>query len=255
MYLVIFVARVIGIISGKGGVGKTTVALNLGAMLASRFNKNVTIVDCNVTTPHLSLFLGLSHSPKHLNAVLREESKIDDALHHHHTGMKILPSSLFLKDLDRADIMKLREKINEITHKNDIVILDAAPGLGREAMGVVRASDEIIYVTTPFIPSAVDVVKCNEVVKELNIPAVGVILNMVKSDKHELTTREVEYLTGLPIIGEIPHDKHVKRSLIMKLPVVVYRPRGKASVEIYKMSAALMGIPLRQSFWSKMRFW
>lgn len=248
-------ARVIGVISGKGGVGKTTVALNLGVTLAHRFKKNVTIIDCNVTTPHLSLFLGMSHSEKHLNSVLKDETNIDDALHHHHTGMKILPSSMFLKDLDRADITKLREKINSIANKNDIIILDAAPGLGREAMGVIRACDEVVFVANPFLPSAVDVVKCSEVIKELGIPSVGVILNMTKSDRQELTKKEIEYLTGLPIIAAIPNDKHVRRSVVMRIPVVLYKPKGKASIEIYKLSSNLIGIPMKESFFSKFRLW
>ena len=50
-------ARIIGIVSGKGGVGKTTLGINLGAALAHHLKKNVTIVDCNVTTSHLGLYL------------------------------------------------------------------------------------------------------------------------------------------------------------------------------------------------------
>jgi septum site-determining protein MinD len=62
--------RIIGIVSGKGGTGKTTAAVNIGAALAMRHKKDVIIVDCNITTSHLGMYMGLYYYPISLNHVL-----------------------------------------------------------------------------------------------------------------------------------------------------------------------------------------
>lgn len=67
--------RVIGIVSGKGGVGKTTLVANLGLSLV-KFGKSVTAVDCNVTTSHLGFNFGLHYYPKTLNNILKKKQKL-----------------------------------------------------------------------------------------------------------------------------------------------------------------------------------
>lgn len=78
--------RIIGVISGKGGVGKTTVVANLGVILASEFKKDVIIVDCNISTSHLALYLGMYYCPITLNQVLKGEAKIEDAMYEYHVS-------------------------------------------------------------------------------------------------------------------------------------------------------------------------
>ena len=90
-------ARVIGIVSGKGGVGKTTLASNLGIAL-SKFGRNVTLVDCNVTTSHLGFYFGLYDYPVTLNQVLKGEASLESATYFSN-GVKIIPASLELDDL------------------------------------------------------------------------------------------------------------------------------------------------------------
>lgn len=233
--------RLIGIFSGKGGVGKTTVSINLGAVLAKNFNKRVTIVDCNVTTSHLGLYLGIYYSPITLNKVLRGEHEIGEALFTHYTGMKIIPASLSFAELEGVDVLYLKEKVSSLLDNNDFVFLDSAPGLGREAVAGIRASREIIYVTTPYVPSVMDVVKTNEVAMEAGVKPLGIILNMVHHEKHEMTKEEVEQLTNIPVIGSIPYDKAVRKSLTMKMPSVVLDPYSKSSREFVKIGEYLTG--------------
>jgi MinD-like ATPase involved in chromosome partitioning or flagellar assembly len=85
--------RIIGVLSGKGGVGKTTLVANLGASLASVFNKDVIVVDCNVTTSHLGLYLGMYYYPISLNKVLNGQVNIDNAIYDYSIiGMRIIPA-------------------------------------------------------------------------------------------------------------------------------------------------------------------
>lgn len=233
--------RIIGIVSGKGGVGKTTVVANLGASFAYKFKKDVVIVDCNLTTSHLSLSLGMYYCPVTINNILRGEKSIFDAMYDHPSGMKIVPASLHLRELEGVDITKLKEAIKDLKGKVDFILLDASPGLGREAYSAIHASEEIMFVTNPNIPAATDIIKCKEIIKEVNKKPIGIILNMVSRKDYELTKREVEILTELPVISSIPHDRNINKSLAERMPVIMFKPRSKASKELIKLAGWLIG--------------
>jgi cell division ATPase MinD len=234
-------ARIISILSGKGGVGKTTLGLNIGASLAKHFKKNVTLVDCNVTTSHVGLYLGMYYCPITLNKVLRGEYDIRDAINEHYSGMKVVPASLSLSDLEGVDITELRNKLKGLFEKNDIILLDGSPGLGREGIAAMRASDEVLYVTNPYIPFVMDIVRCQEIANEVGVKPLGVVVNMVNNKKYEMSKSEIEELTKLPVIASIPHDKNVNRSLTLKMPVVMFKPYSAASKEIVNLSSKLIG--------------
>lgn len=89
--------KVITITSGKGGVGKTTTAINLAAALNS-LGKDVILVDSNLTTPNVGIHLGAPIVPVTLNHVLLGKAKVGDAIYEHSSGTKILPSSLSEKN-------------------------------------------------------------------------------------------------------------------------------------------------------------
>ncbi len=255
-----FLTRVIGVISGKGGVGKTTIVANLGAALASQFKTDVTIVDCNITTAHLGLHLGMYYSPSTINKALTGELPIDNTMYEHFTGMKIIPASLSLKDLSGVDMFNLKSTIKNLYGKTDLVILDAAPGLGREATAAIRASHEVVFVTTPFVPAVMDIVKLKRVIDELDIKTNGIVLNMVRREKYELTKDDVERLTEIPVISIIPEDRNVPKSLAAKVPSVILHPESPASREFTTLAAKLIGeyrepYSLLSKFVSKFKFW
>jgi septum site-determining protein MinD len=234
-------ARIIAVASGKGGVGKTTIALNIGTVLAKHFKKSVTLIDCNVTTSHLGMYIGMYYSPATLNKALRGEVPMKEAVYHHFGGMKVIPASLSLSDLEGVDVTKLRDKIETISDDNEIILLDGAPGLGREAIAALKAADEVLFVTTPYVPAVMDIVRTMEVVNEVGIRPIGIILNMVDKQKYEMTPQEVEQLTRVPVIGVVPFDKTVNRSLVEKLPVVIFRPDSKVSKAFVGLGANLIG--------------
>ncbi|MEM7821820.1 MAG: cell division ATPase MinD [Candidatus Aenigmatarchaeota archaeon] len=233
--------RIIGIVSGKGGVGKTTLTINLGSALSHYFKKKVTIVDCNITTSHLGLYLGMYYCPITLNKVLRGESNVEDAIYNHFTGMKVVPASLSVSELEGVDITLLRESIKPLEFKNDIILLDGSPGLGREAMACLKACDEVLYVTAPYVPSVMDIVKYQEVVSELGIRPIGIVLNAVDKAKYEMSPKEVEELVRLPVLASIPYDKNVKKAVSAKTPIVFLKKSSPASREMIKFAARLVG--------------
>ncbi|MCS7123771.1 MAG: AAA family ATPase [Candidatus Aenigmarchaeota archaeon] len=235
------IGRVINISSGKGGVGKTTIAINVGWILAEVFNKEVTIIDCNITTSHLGLYLGIFYSPVTLNRILRGEASIEEAIHFYSKNLKIIPASNSISDLIGVDIISLGDVLNKMREKNDIIILDSAPGLGREALGSLKFSDEVIFVTQPYLASVMDIVRAYEAIKDTNIKPLGIVLNMVFNDRFEMDKREIEQLTELPVIAKIPFDKNMRKSSYLSIPLASLNRSSKSIKEMLKLSAFLIG--------------
>lgn len=232
-------ARTIGIISGKGGVGKTTIAANLGSAL-SFFGKRMTLVDCNITTSHLGFCFGLFYYDKTLNHVLRKEAKLPEATYTPLPGVKIIPASLELEDLSGIEISELNSLIGNI-EDTDIILLDSAPGFGREAMSVLNASSEVIFVTTPYMNAVADVVRGFKIIKQLEAIPLGIVLNMVRDAHYELREKEVEEITGLPVIAKIPFDTAIQKGLSRGIPNVLYKGYRQSSIEMMKLAASLIG--------------
>src|SRR3989338_3342962 len=125
-------SKFIVITSGKGGVGKTTSAVNLAAAISS-FDEDVALVDVNLSTPNVGLHLGAPVVPVTLNHVLSGKAELVDAIYEHESGAKVIPASLSIKELDNVDAKELKNFAKELKKVSDIVILDSAAGLGDEA--------------------------------------------------------------------------------------------------------------------------
>ena len=227
-------------VSGKGGVGKTTVVTNLGTALA-RKEKRVTVVDCNVTTSHLLMHFGKVSHPKTLNDVLKGEAGIREATYLSYTGVNVIPASLNLSDLIGVDITILGDKIRNLLGDQDFVILDGAPGFGKEAVSGMMACTEAIMVATPHLPDITDIVRGKSVLQDLGVKISGLVLNKVTGKDFELREGEILELTELPVIAKIPFDFRVLESLGMKIPLTFYDKKSKVAREFYKLASFLIG--------------
>lgn len=241
------IVRIIDVCSGKGGVGKTTIAANLGVALQS-FGKKVAVIDCNLTTSHLSLLFGIYSNPITLNSFLRDEVRLEDAIYTHSSGLKVVPASLELRDLIDVDTNDLRNKLKEVFYDFDIVLLDSAPGLGREALIALQAADEILFVANPYIPSLVDIVKCNQLINSLESKplALGIILNRVKRKRYEISVDELRQFAELPIIGSIPEDENVLESTNEKKLVTISEKNSPASKALFEIAAKIVGVEYKR---------
>jgi septum site-determining protein MinD len=233
--------RIIGIVSAKGGVGKTTVATNL-ALALRKFDKKVILIDCNVSTPHLAQNLGVSDYKYTLNDVLLGKVDLADAMNRY-DGIFYIPASLNLEDLFGVDPIKLRKTLSKLSNSEmiDFIILDSAPTLGREALSALDASDELIYVTTPILPNIQDVERCLEIANELNKENLGVVLNMVENSNFETRQKEIKEVLKLPILGTIPFDKNIVRGLVKGKPIMKLKPHSQTSSNFLKIAAKLVG--------------
>ena len=94
--------RFIALISGKGGVGKTTTTLNLGHAL-SQLGKRVILLDANFATPNLAAHLGITSVKANLNDFLKKKKQLREIIHLHHSGLNFIPSSVSYQDFKKPN--------------------------------------------------------------------------------------------------------------------------------------------------------
>lgn len=244
--------KVITITSGKGGVGKTTTAINLGTALNS-FGKEVIIVDANLTTPNVGLHLGAPIVPVNLNHVMQGKAKVTDAIYEHDSGTKIIPSSLSVKELRKINPEKLKDITKRLRGLADFVILDSAAGLGDEATKSMEAADELVIVTNPEITAVTDALKTVKLAQELGKSVKGVIVTRVAGDKNEMSIGNVKEMLDLPVLGVVPHDKNILASLRHKDSVTHLYPYSRSALAYKRIAAKMAGISYDEpSFWQKL---
>ncbi|MBN2367937.1 cell division ATPase MinD [Candidatus Woesearchaeota archaeon] len=232
--------KFIVIASSKGGVGKTTTAINLGTALTT-FGKEVIVVDFNLTTPNLSLYLGAPVVPVTLNDVLNKGKKITDALYMHSMGLKIIPASQSLNDIGKVDYERLSRLIKSLSGMADYVIIDSSAGINDDSLNAMKVSDEVLVVSTPELPSVSDALRTIKKAKEHKKKVSGVILTRVYEDELELSKEDVETMLETPVIAIIPEDDSMRESVQMKSPVTHSHPNASASLGYKQLAAELLG--------------
>jgi len=247
-------ARIIVINSGKGGVGKTTTAINLGAAL-NMLNKEVIIVDANLNTPNVGLQLGAPIVPITLNHVLKGKAKIEDAIYEHSSGTKIIPSSLSVKELTKFNTKKLPDIVKKLSNICDFVIFDSAAGFGEEVMAVLEASEEIIVVTNPEMPAVTDALKAVKVAKGRGKDVKGVIVTRHSNARYEMPLSSIKSMLEIPIIGVVPEDKAVKEALTRRDAVIHTHPRSKVSKKYKEIAEKILNGKITNSNGRKKKGW
>jgi septum site-determining protein MinD len=234
--MVVKVRRIIGIVSGKGGVGKTVTTINLGIAL-SRLGKNVTIVDADLTASNLGLQLGLYSFPNTLQDVLTGKVRIKKALYDH-MGMKLVPASISIGSID-SNARRLK---NTVKNLDEITLIDSPPGLGSDALATIDACNEVLVITTPEIQTMANAVKAIHIAREKKKDVLGIVINRCKNDRYELSEDEMLAMAETSILGKIPEEPAVKKSLFEKVPLIAYAPYCKASIEFNRLAAQLLNM-------------
>lgn len=243
---------VLTITSGKGGVGKTTTTINLGAAL-NALNKEVIIVDANLTTPNVGLHLGAPIVPVNLNHVMNGKAKVSDAIYEHESGTKVIPSSLSVKELRRINHDKLKDVARKLRGMADFVILDSAAGLGDEAVASIEAADELVIVTNPEITAITDALKTVKLAQELGKKVRGVIITRVSGNQHEMSISNIKEMLDLPVLGVVPEDKKILASLRHKDAVIHMYPYTRSALAYKKIAAKIAGVSYKDpGFFKKM---
>ncbi|MFB6193059.1 MAG: cell division ATPase MinD [Candidatus Nanohaloarchaea archaeon] len=229
--------RVISVVSGKGGVGKTTVTSNLGTAL-SRQGKDVLIIDGNFSGANLAQHFGLGFSEITFNDVLNGDAYITQAVSKHPEGVSIVPASV-LEFNANAD--QLKHSIVEFLGEKDFVFIDAAAGIGDEVEAAIEASDEVLLVSEPELPSLTNCLGAKKLAEQLDREVLGLVVNGVREERSEVDREDIEDLVETEIIGQIPDHRHVREAIALREPVVAHKPSSKASLAIKDVAHRIQG--------------
>lgn len=244
--------KILGIISGKGGVGKTTATANIGVALAKEFGKKVLVLDGNVTTANLGLHLGLVYPPFTLQDVLKNNMSLLQATYIHKSGLRVIPSSLSFEE--KISTRQFWRKVKRLRNQYELILIDSAPGLGREVINVMKAVDELLVITTPDLPSIITAMKSVELAKKMKVPVIGIILNRVRNKYYELGDNEIINSLEVSVIANIPENENVPESIAMKIPIVRYKPYSSVSILYKKLAGYLIGVEYRlPSIWDRIK--
>jgi septum site-determining protein MinD len=230
--------KVISVVSGKGGVGKTATTSNL-ALALQEMGEKVIAIDCDIAGSNLALHLDLHPNPERsLQSALDGKKNAIEAITLHNTGLMVMPSSHTLKD-ENIDHRKFKKILDRL---DGIVLIDAPPGLNENLHTIIDLSDEVIVVTNPEIPAVADAIKIVEVVKKKKGSAENCWCVLAKMDeiKKQLNEGEIEMALEVPIVSKIPYDRELKRSIFDRVPVVRYNPFSLSAIEYRKLAAWLI---------------
>ncbi len=232
--------RIIVVSSGKGGVGKTTFVTNIATALA-KFNKNVVAVDGNLTTSNLGLHLGIPLYPVTLQDVIKGKAGVKDAVYHHPEGFKIVPADISLTKLMLPRSDELLDVFYKLAGNADVILIDSAAGLGKEAVAAIEAADEMITVTNPELTALTDALKLAKIAESKGTKNLGVVINRIRKERHEFSEDAVKDFLNMPVIGKVYEDRNVARAIAKKVPLVSYRPHSTASHQFKAIAANLIG--------------
>ncbi len=235
-------SKAIAIASGKGGVGKTTITANLGLAL-SKLGKKVIMVDADLDMANLELVLGMEGRPITLKEVISGEAEINDVLYEVDKNAWFVPAGISPQQFKRIDPDKLITIIKEFKKKADYVLVDCPAGIGRDTIACFAACSETILVMTLEPMSATDGYKTYLTAEKMGSEVKGVILNMIKKTKGELSEKDITSLLNVPILARIKVDEELKKSVLKGKPLIKTNESNESIQEIIKTASEITGIP------------
>ena len=241
-------AWTLAVTSGKGGVGKTQIAANIGVALARR-GLQVLMLDADLGLASLDLALGLQPRTD-LLAVVRGEATIDEIAVDGPMGLKLLPACpgrYAMANLDPGQRSRLIQAVHEAAQAYDVLLIDTGAGIGSTSVYFASAADEVLLVSTPDPTAIRDAYAMAKVLhRRCGVDRIKLVSNQVGNALAgaELHARLDEIVTRflaleLDYLGYVPWDKEVIRSARRGRPLVLSAPTSPASRAVAALAARL----------------
>ena len=246
------VARVITVTSGKGGVGKSSISVNL-AIQMSKLGKKVIILDADFGLANVEVMLGIR--PRYNLADLLFKGKdIKDIITEGPKGIGFISGGSGIQELNhvsREQIIDLTHKLDEIDSITDVIIIDTGAGINDIVLEFVIASTETLLVTTPEPTSLTDsyaLLKILDrkpefsttnstikmIVNRVESPAEGKeLFNKFNVVVNTFLNNKIEYL------GSIPQDSNVPKAIIQQKPYSILSPNSQSTKTIINLTNIL----------------
>jgi len=255
--------RVIAIASGKGGVGKTNLSVNLGVCLAQNGRK-VALLDADMGLANVDILLGL-HPEYNMSHVLSGEKTIDEIIVEGPNGLKVIPASSGIQHMAEIGTMEQAGIINafsELAEDIDILLVDTAAGIHGGVVNFARACQEVIIVVCDEPTSLTD---AYALIKLLNrnhdLTRFHVITNMVETVHHgralyqklcKVTDRYLD--VNLHFTGAVPFDKHLRNSVQKQQAVVELSPKSQSAMAIKSIANRIDNWPVQRGAGGHLEF-
>ena len=248
-------ARVITVTSGKGGVGKTSISLNLAIWL-TRLGKKVVVFDADFGLANIEVMLGVR--PKYnLADMMFRGKELKDIITQGEEGISFISGGSGIQELatmSREQVMVLTNRLMELDNYADVVIVDTGAGISDSVLEFVLASSEVLLVSTPEPTSITDAYallkalnKKVEFVKEDT--CIRMISNRVRNDAEGRNLYEKmrvvsEKFLSIPIeyAGAVPMDDQNSRAVMRQKPISVIYPDAPAARAIKQIAEQLLAI-------------
>lgn len=225
---------VYAIASGKGGVGKTTTAVNLGAMFAET-GRDTIVVDVDLGMANLLDFLAVDVSGPTLQDVLAGDAEVAEAVYDSSNGLSILPGGTDLAGFGSVEPANLRAVVSELREEYDVILLDTGAGLSHDTVLPLGLADAVVLVTTPWRAAIHDTGKTLELTRKLDATAFGAVFTRVEDE----SPKELDALLDVPMIAAVPEDDQVGASIEAREPLATYAPES-AAADVYRRLATAL---------------
>ncbi len=245
-------AKVITVTSGKGGVGKSNISVNLAIQLR-KMGKSVIVFDADFGLANVEVIFGVI--PKYnLFDVIYNNKTITEVLTNGPLGIEFLSGGSGVKELlrlDKTQIELLVTKLAELDRYADVIIIDTGAGISDAVLSFLSASHEVILVTTPEPTSVTDAYAVLKAIRNNKIDEIEghihVLVNRVRSDKEgreifdKLNKVSQKFLNiELRTIGYLPEDRFLPRAVIEQKPISILYPKANIVKSFEELSTKIM---------------
>jgi flagellar biosynthesis protein FlhG len=255
--------RVIAVTSGKGGVGKTSVSVNLGVGLAA-MGKDVLLMDADLGLANVDVMLGLR--PRfNLSHVVSGERPLDEVVVDGPEGLKIVPASSgihSMASLEPAEHAGVIRAFSELNFPLDVLLIDTAAGISDSVIAYTKAAQEVIVVLCDEPASITDAYALIKLLsRDYGLHRFRVITNMVSSIQNgkelyrkilQVTDRYLD--VALDFMGVIPNDEYLRKAVQRQKAVIDAFPRCKSSLAFKKLAQKADSWPMPASAGGRLEF-
>lgn len=239
-------AEIIAIVSGKGGVGKTTTTANIATALAM-MGKKVLMIDGDIGLRNLDLVLGMQNSITYdFNDILNERCTDEQAIIHDekYPGLHLLPAPQN-SSIDDINKEKLNSLIDKLSPYYDFIFIDCPAGIHDGFMLMSSKASKALIVATPELISVRDADMTISKLEDLHFEEIYLIINKVRIDMVKsgemMSVDDIINIVAVPLIGAIPDEKDVIHSNNIGKPIIL-KSHSRAGMAYANIAKRLLGI-------------
>jgi flagellar biosynthesis protein FlhG len=240
---------VLAVTSGKGGVGKTSLAVNISVMLA-KHGVRTTLFDADFGLANAHIFLGIN--PVHSIAdLLNRRASVEEILMDGPCGMKLIPGGsgiLQLAELDESSRTCIIDELTQLRKMTDVLVIDTSAGVSRNVLRFIGLADEVLTIATPNIASTLDAFGLIRIAVQQKVPGnINLIVNRVKnrSQSDQVFTKLAQCaddFLGEEVnnIGYVFEDSNIEKAIQYRTPLLNLCPDSPALLCIEEIVQRLL---------------